>query len=108
LTSIRKKIVIVGLGTSGLYASRAALRTNRNAEVLFIEKRDFDMFSPCGLPFAIEGEVDKVEDLIYSVPTTSRLSKLLGHEALSIDAERKQVKVRDSSQKKNMIFLTML
>lgn len=100
MTSIRKKIVIVGLGTSGLYASRAAMRTNRNAEVLFIEKRDFDMFSPCGLPFAIEGEVDKVEDLIYSVPTTSRLSKLLGHEALSIDAERKQVKVRELKSKK--------
>lgn len=95
LTSIKKKIVIIGLGTSGLYASRAALRTNRNAEVIFIEKRDFDMFSPCGLPFAIEGEVGKVEDLIYSVPTTSRLSKLLGHEAISIDAERKQVKVRE-------------
>jgi NADPH-dependent 2,4-dienoyl-CoA reductase/sulfur reductase-like enzyme len=96
--------VIVGLGTSGLYASRAALRTNRNAEILFIEKRDFDMFSPCGLPFAIEGEVGKIEDLIYSVPTTNRSSKLLGHEAISIDTERKQVKVRETkSNKENEI-----
>jgi NADPH-dependent 2,4-dienoyl-CoA reductase/sulfur reductase-like enzyme len=96
----RKRIVIIGLGTSGLYASRAALRTSRDAEVIFIEKRDFDMFSPCGLPFAIEGEVDKVEDLIYSVPTTSRLSKLLGHEAISIDTDGKQVKVRELKSNK--------
>jgi NADH oxidase (H2O2-forming) len=109
LTSVRKKIVIVGLGTSGLYASRAAMRTNKNAEVIFIEKRDFDMFSPCGLPFAIEGEVGRVEDLIYTVPTTRRLSKLLNHEAISIDAERKQVKVRElKSNKEYEIFYDAL
>lgn len=88
-----RKICIIGLGTGGLYASRAASRTNRNAEVTIIEKRDYDMFSPCGLTFAIEGLVEDFDDLKYSVPSTRRLRKLLNHEASSIDVEGKRVRV---------------
>ena len=90
-----RKIVIIGLGTGGLFASRAAQRIDRNAEVTFIEKRDYDMFSPCGLPYAIEGVVESFDDLKHTVPSTRRLHKLLSHEALSIDVEGKRVKVRN-------------
>ena len=89
-----RKIVIIGLGTGGLYASRAASQIDRNAEVTIIERRDYDIFSPCGLPYAIEGLVD-FDDLKHSVPSTRRLHKLLKHEALSIDAEGKQVEVKN-------------
>jgi len=90
-----RKIVVVGLGTGGLYASRAASRIDRSAEVTFIERRDYDMFSPCGLPYAIEGLVESFDDLKHAVPSTRRLHKLLRHEALSIDVEGKRVKVRN-------------
>ena len=90
-----RKIIIVGLGTGGLYASRAASRIDRNAEITIIEKRDYDMFSPCGLPYAIEGVVESFDDLKHTVPTTRRLHKLLKHEALSIDVEGKRVKVKN-------------
>jgi len=89
-------IVIVGLGAGGLYASRAALSFSRECRVTFIEKRDFDQFSPCGLPFVIEGVVKNFEDLKYHVPEVkNRLLKLLRHEALSIDPEKKIVKAMD-------------
>ena len=89
-------IVIVGLGAGGLYASRAALSFSRECRVTFIEKRDFDQFSPCGLPFVIEGVVKDFEDLKYHVPEVkNRLVKLLRHEALSIDPEKKIVKAMD-------------
>jgi len=90
-----RKIVIVGLGTGGLYASRAAQRVDRNVEVTFIEKRDYDMFSPCGLPYAIEGVVESFDDLKHTVPTTRRLHKLLRHEALSVDVEGKRLRVKN-------------
>jgi NADH oxidase (H2O2-forming) len=89
-------IVIVGLGAGGLYASRAALSFSRECRVTFIEKRDFDQFSPCGLPFVIEGLVKDFEDLKYHVPEVkNRLLKLLRHEALSIDPEQKIVRAMD-------------
>lgn len=90
-----RKIVIIGLGTGGLYASRAASRIDRKADITIIERRGYDMFSPCGLPYAIEGTVESFEELKHTVPVTRRLNKLLRHEALSIDTEGKRVEVRN-------------
>ena len=59
----RREIIVVGLGASGLYASKSALNTDRKCHVTIIEKRDFDQFSPCGLPFVIEGMVEDFEEL---------------------------------------------
>lgn len=91
-------IVIVGLGAGGLYASRAALGFDRKCRVTFIEKRDFDQFSPCGLPFVIDGVVKDFEDLKYHIPEVrNRLVKLLQHEAVSIDPHKRIVTALDLS-----------
>ena len=88
-------IVIVGLGVGGLYASKSASTKNRKANITIIEKRDFDMFSPCGLPFAIEGIVPDFEDLKHDVPESRNVTKMLSHEVLSVDPETRQLTVRD-------------
>lgn len=87
-----RKIVIIGLGVGGLYAAKSAMNTDRSAEVTIIEKRDFDMFSACGLPFAIEGIVPNFEALKFPVPGhLRRLKKILKHEVVSIDIKNKSV-----------------
>jgi len=90
-----KNIVVVGLGVGGLYASKAASTTNRKATITIIEKRDFDMFSPCGLPFAIEGVVSDFESLKHVVPTSRNVIKMLAHEVVSIDPTDKRIRIRD-------------
>lgn len=90
-----RRIVIIGLGTGGLYVSRAASRMDRNAEITIVERRDYDMFSPCGLPYALEGKVESFEDLKHVVPTTRQLSKMLSHEVLSIDTQDKKLEVKN-------------
>ncbi len=87
-------IVIIGLGTGGLYSSRAAQRYNRRTNITIIEKRDYHMFSPCGIPYAIEGKVKDFDDLKHSVPTTRSLQIHLMHEALEVDPETKRVLVK--------------
>jgi NADH oxidase (H2O2-forming) len=49
------RIVILGLGSGGFAASLAIRRTDPEASITIIEKSSYDMFSPCGMPFAIEG-----------------------------------------------------
>jgi NADPH-dependent 2,4-dienoyl-CoA reductase/sulfur reductase-like enzyme len=93
--SATRRIIIIGLGTGGLFASKAASRINRNAEITIIERRAYDMFSPCGLPYALEGKIESFEDLKHTVPTTKQLSKLLSHEVLSIDTQDKKVEVKN-------------
>ena len=98
MVSIRKEtdIVIIGLGVGGLYASKAAASTNRKARITIIEKRDFDMFSPCGLPFVMKGMVPDYDDLLHSIPKTKQINKLLDHELISIDSEGKEITVRNN------------
>lgn len=89
------EIVIIGLGTGGLYSSRAAQRYNRRAQITIFEKRDYHMFSPCGIPYAIEGRVESFDELMHSVPTTRSLHIYLKHEAVDGDPVAKKVKVRN-------------
>ncbi len=87
------EIVIVGLGVGGLYASKSALSFNRKCHVTIVEKRDFDQFSPCGLPYVIEGLVKDFEELKYTVPEVrNKLTKFLHHEVVSVDNDKKVVK----------------
>lgn len=104
-------IVIVGLGAGGLYASRAALSFNRKCRVTFIEKRDFDQFSPCGLPFVIDGVVADFEALKYHVPEVkSRLIKLLCHEAVSVDTQNRIIRAMDltTSEEKEIAYHALI
>jgi NADH oxidase (H2O2-forming) len=92
----QRDIVIVGLGAAGLYASKAALSQDRSCRVTFIEERDFDQFSPCALPFAIEGVIEDMDRLKHSLPELkNRLSKYLSHSAVSLDPEAKVLTVRN-------------
>ncbi len=95
------EIVIVGLGVSGLFASKGALSFNRKCHVTIIEKRDFDQFSPCGLPYVIEGLVSDFEDLKYNIPEVrNKLTKFLHHEVVSVDNDKKVVKALDLNTSK--------
>ena len=87
-------IVIIGLGTGGLFSSRAATRYNRKVKITIVEKRDYHMFSPCGIPYAIEGQVKDFEDLKHSVPTTRNLNIMLKHEATKVVIEEKRVEIK--------------
>jgi NADH oxidase (H2O2-forming) len=72
------------------------MNTDRKAEVTIIEKRHYDMFSACGLPFAIEGIVKDFEDLKFPVPGhLKRLKKYLLHEVTAIDTEKKSINVKN-------------
>lgn len=100
-----KKIVIIGFGAGGFSALMAAKKTSRDVQVTIIEKRNYDMFSPCGLPFVIEGTIQGTCDLIHQVPTgTMGAEKLLEHEVKSIDVKNKTISVIDLSNGSNKLI----
>ncbi len=105
------EIVIVGLGAGGLYSSKSALSYNRKCHITIIEKRNFDQFSPCGLPFVIEGVIKDFDELKYNVPEVkNRLSKLLFHKVVSVEAERKMLQALDlaTSQEKEIKYDSLI
>ncbi len=87
-------IVIIGLGSGGFAASLAIRRKNPEAHITIIEKRAYDMFSPCGMPFAIEGIVG-LDDLKFGLPEDRQIAKLLEHEAQAIAPVEKKVAAKN-------------
>src|SRR5574341_1843634 len=87
------KIVIIGLGSGGFPASLAIRRTDPGAHITIIERRSYDMYSPCGMPFAIEGIVS-LDKLRFSLPEDQQTTKLLEHEAQSINPAEKSIAVK--------------
>ncbi len=99
------EIIIIGLGAGGLYASKSALTHNRNCHVTIIEKNDFDQFSPCGLPFVIEGVVKAFDELKHQVPEIkNKLTKLLKHEVTTVDIGKKVVTAVDMDSREEKVF----
>jgi NADPH-dependent 2,4-dienoyl-CoA reductase/sulfur reductase-like enzyme len=88
------KIVIIGLGSGGFAASLAIRRTYPEALITIIEKRPYEMFSPCGMPFAIEGIVG-LDKLQFSLPEDKKITKLLFSEAVAINPAGKNVAVKN-------------
>jgi len=62
-----KNIIIIGMGTAASGAAAAVNHTNPGAKVSIIEKRDYEMYSLCGMPFAFEGRVG-FESLTHDFP----------------------------------------
>lgn len=75
-------LVIIGLGTAGYAAAMEAAR--RGADITIIESRDFETFSPCGLPYVIDGSIPNFEDLKHTIKIRNT-KKLLNHRAQSIN-----------------------
>ncbi len=87
-------IVIIGLGSGGFAATLAVRRTDPQASITIIEKRAYEMFSPCGMPFAIEGIIG-LENLKFSLPEDKQIIKFLEHEAQAINPGEKKVMVKN-------------
>ncbi len=86
-----KRIIIVGMGPAATGAAAAIQHTNKNSEITLIEKKSYESYSPCGMPFAFEGKM-KFEDLKHSFPSKGLKSKVyLNSEAKSIDTKRKEL-----------------
>jgi NADH oxidase (H2O2-forming) len=97
-----KRIVIIGLGTGGLHAIRSAQRQDRGVDITVVERRSYDMFSPCGLPYAVGKKVESFEALKHTIPSSRKLKKLLRHEAKRIDVENRIVEVEDLDSKQQL------
>jgi NADPH-dependent 2,4-dienoyl-CoA reductase/sulfur reductase-like enzyme len=87
-------IVIVGLGTAAVYATRWITALNRDEEVTIIEMHSYESYSPCGLPLTIENNLD-FELLKHPFPKTKRINVMLEHQVVEIEPSKRTLKVKD-------------
>jgi len=103
-----KKIIIVGMGPAATGAASAIQFTNKNAEITLIEKKPYESYSPCGMPFAFEGKM-KFEELKHGFPSKGLKSKVhTNSQAEKIDLEKKQLIIKRDGKEESLNYDSLI
>ncbi|MBI5778564.1 MAG: FAD-dependent oxidoreductase [Planctomycetes bacterium] len=89
-----KRIVIIGGGTSGASAAFSARKHDRTAEVTIIDRESHSTYSRCGLPFAIKGVINPIENLVVFAPkifASQKITQKLATEVTGINHQTREV-----------------
>jgi len=88
--------VIIGLGAGGFAAVLSARKTDRNAEIVVIDEKDYDLMHPCGIPYLIEGAIGSVGNLKHDLNLPGmRVAHYKNYRAMQIDRANKIVTSRN-------------
>ena len=96
--------MVVGGVTAGIAAALEARRVNPDLEVSVFEKSKHVAFSPCGLPWAIGGDVPDFSALAPYTPADFAergIRALVMHEVHEIDLDRGSAEVRDHANNRS-------
>jgi NADH oxidase (H2O2-forming) len=93
-------IVIIGFESAGMTAAAAARMVDSTAKVTVFERRPYDIYHPCGIPFAIGGEVPDIQRLVESAPPIPNVELHTNTEAISLDTKVKEIEVHELKTKK--------
>jgi len=86
------RVVIIGHESAGFTAASTARAIDKQAEITVVERNPYPLYHPCGIPFAISGELPDIKVLIENTKPPN-IELRLGTEAKSIDPDKKTVKV---------------
>ena len=97
-----RRIVIVGFESAGMTAAAAARMADPTAEIIVIERHPYAIYHPCGIPYAIGGEVPEIQKLIESAPPLPNVEVRTATEAIALDTKVKKVEIQELKTKKRM------
>lgn len=93
------RLVIIGGVAGGASAAARARRLSEEAEIIVLERGPYVSFANCGLPYHIGNVIKDRDDLLVQTPESLKrrfnLDVRTRQEALSIDRQKKEVRVRD-------------
>lgn len=94
-----KKIIVIGGGAAGAKAASKAKRLEPNNHVELYTKYDKIAYSLCGLPYFVEGSVEKIENLIIKTPQdflNMGIQVFLNHELQEIYPEKNCILINNN------------
>ncbi|MCX7679533.1 MAG: FAD-dependent oxidoreductase [Spirochaetes bacterium] len=87
---MNRKIAIIGFGSAGFASLMAIKKTDPHAEVTLIDPKPYDLFHPCGIPYAVEGIVS-LHSLMQNVAIEKMGVKKFVGRAEAIDWKNKRI-----------------
>ncbi len=94
------KVLIIGGVAAGTKTAAKLKREDRSAEVVVITKDKDISYAGCGLPYYVGGLIESRDELIVNTPqkyaALTGVEVRTGKEAVALDADKKEVTVRDT------------
>lgn len=84
---LKARVVIIGGGIAGINLATELVRKNRDMKVTVLKKEAHGSYSPCGMPFVLEGKLDRMEDIILHPP------QFYGEEGIILRTETEAMKI---------------
>jgi NADH oxidase (H2O2-forming) len=61
-----ERVLVIGGGIAGRNVCRELIRLGKSAGITLVKKESHGSYSPCGIPYVLGGEVETMEDIIFS------------------------------------------
>ncbi|MFO7833805.1 MAG: FAD-dependent oxidoreductase [Halohasta sp.] len=103
--------VVVGADAAGLSAASKFRRAAPDREVIVFEKGQWVSYAYCGMPYFIEGRVDRMADLLSLSPAEADergIDLRRGHEVTGVDPETKTVQVEADGERFDQPYSELL
>ncbi|HRX16713.1 MAG TPA: FAD-dependent oxidoreductase, partial [Spirochaetota bacterium] len=99
-----KKVLIVGGVAGGATTAARLRRLDENAQIILFERGEHVSFANCGLPYYIGSTIPERESLFVMSPDglekRLNISVRIKNEVISIDRDKKEIRVKDISSGK--------
>jgi len=108
----RDPFVVIGGDAAGLSAaSKFRRETDDDREVIVFEKGKWVSYAHCGLPYFVEGSVERLTDLLSLSPSAIEergVDLRRGHEVVSVDPRERAVTVRADGERFDQPYSELL
>lgn len=96
-----KRIVIIGSGAAGMTAASSARAADKDAEITVFTSEGHVSYSPCAIPFVLEGKIESFDSIIMHDPAFYRQERGIdvrtGTRVRSVDTDTRVVVLSDGS-----------
>ena len=94
-----KKIIVIGSGAAGMTAASAARETDSEAEITVFTEEEHISYSPCAIPFVLEGRIKDFSSIIMHDPEFYRRDRNISvrtrTKVVAADADKHTVTLAD-------------
>lgn len=101
-----ERLVVIGGDAAGMSAATGARRLRGDLEIVALERGARTSYSACGIPYAVSGEVEEVQDLVERTPqefrNEHRIDVRTRHQAMGIDLDARRVEVRSLDRQRTI------
>ncbi len=98
------RVVIIGGDAAGMSAASKLRRLDESSEIIVFERGSDVSYSACGMPYHLKGEIEQESHLYARRPEDFQKQDIdlrLLHEVTALDAEKKEITVKDRKNDKN-------